>query len=130
MHSALAAANITTTGAGIVSDVMREIGGPLPIAAEQLAALIPLRLLPQCGEANNDNADDDGDGYVGAIRYDARAAAATQERAIAFGCALWLVQSRGFDMHDAELVEYVACALCGLPKLPVKVSVTSFPDLA
>lgn len=132
----------TAVGAQIVSDVLAEIGGPLPVPAAELAALAGLYLWPHDGtcDACHTSQCDRGDccpecthvpeglrdtpldrleGWQGRVRFLCIAPAATQERTIALACAKYLVRLRGGDPQDARLVEYVATALCGLPRQPV-----------
>lgn len=119
MHSAND--NATEAGAALVSDVLREIGGPLPVPPAQLAALIGLRLEPYIGAPACEPGDAVAAGYAGSVAYDAELPTPAQNRVLGFACARWLVRARGLDVEDAELVEYVACALCGLPRGPVAI---------
>lgn len=159
MSDTIAADDSATTavGAQIVSDVLAEIGGPLPVPPAELAALAGLYLWPHdgtcdaCHTSQCDRCDccpdcthvPDGlrigegpldrlEGWRGRVRYLCIAPAAVQERAIAMACARYLVVLRGGDSQNAPLVEYVATALCGLPRQPVSLRPLSSapPDAA
>jgi hypothetical protein len=112
-------------GRALVSEVLAEIGGPIPVEPKELAALIGLRLV---GHASGDDVAElvealgdpsEGD-FAGNALYDASAPEPAQARAIALACARWLAADRGFDPSDEALVEYLACALCGLPRASLR----------
>lgn len=92
----------------------------MPVPPKELAALCSLRLVGHSGNDLDEVLEAIGDarssGYKGDVVYDATAPAQAQERAIATGVARWLVIDRELDLNDADLVDYVAGTLCGLPR--------------
>lgn len=137
---------ITDVGAAIVSELLTEIGGPLPVQAMELPPLIGLALWPHDGTCDNCHAaagecerhsccpdcthgpdglcDSVSDAFAqwhGRIRYLCLAPQLQQERVVAMACARHLVRRHGGDVHCASLIEYVATVLCGLPRQPLAV---------
>jgi hypothetical protein len=97
-------------GDEIVSEVVRQIGGPLPIPPHELAALCGLLLVPHSGEPTAFDAS----GHAGVVLFDLRLSQREQEHHVALGCARALARAFGHDAQCLELLERVAFLLCGV----------------
>jgi hypothetical protein len=106
--------------AEIIECTLRDIGGALPIPANQLAVCCGFELAPHMatGAVPLTVHVPDADGLMW-LHYDATQPPAVQARCIALACARYLVQ-RANKSPDAPLVEAVASGLCGACKPLVK----------
>lgn len=111
-----------TGAAALVRQVRGRIGGQFPISPGELAASIPLLLeqMPHgCACEVEVHSPEVPPEYRGIVRYPTCTDdVATEDDAIASGCALWLVDAWGLA-PDPEVIAYVVRELCGTPGLAV-----------
>lgn len=98
----------------------RERFGRVVVKPETLAALLGIWLMPHGGEPLTERdalAEARAHDRTRVIQFrDDAHSQAVKERVIALACAAVLVEEAGEDPCDRPLVEYVASAVCGLPR--------------
>lgn len=108
----------------------RERFGRVVVKPETLAALLGIWLMPHGGEPMSE-----GDALAEARSHDRTRviqfrddshSQAVKERVIALACAAVLVEEADEDPCDRPLVEYVASAVCGLPRPLVSANASAF----